>query len=233
MSEQPKEQARKIDPAKVKAALKSTVELVRKLGVGASDLFKKLMKDKSPQAMLKTIEDSQLANQARREVVSARVEKLHGEIVQKKKAYESAPPARKRILEAELQSKLAEYKAGERELTVLLENERLLSQVKGRLNELTGYTMAGVSEIQIDDVIDEIEEAVSEAEGRVDAARDLEKAGRRRERESDRENLLDELKGFEGESESSVVSKELEGFDDASPAKDKPSAKSKVKEQEG
>ncbi len=73
-----------------------------------------------------------------------------------------------------MQSKLAQYKGGERELTVLLENERVLSQVKGRVNEVTGYKMAGVSEYQIDEVIDEIEEAVGEEESRLDAARDLE-----------------------------------------------------------
>ncbi|MFH0909546.1 MAG: hypothetical protein V1929_12370 [bacterium] len=214
--------ASKIDPKRAKKLMDATVSFVKKLGAGAADLLGKLKKDKSPQAMLATMEQSIDANQKRREDVSGRVERLHNEIVEKKKAYATAAPARKRILEAELRSKLSEYKASERELSVLLENERVLSQVKGRLYEVVSYGMAGVTEAQIDDVIDEIEEAVAEAEGRADASRDLEKAGRRRERESDKDDFLSQLGEFGGDAEPSGLDKELAGFDEPEPAAEKP-----------
>lgn len=209
---------KRVDPKKVKQALAAGLDLVKRMGIGATELMKKLKKDKSPEAMLKTVEDSLAANQQRREGVAARVEKTHAQIVAKKKDYSAAGPARKRILEHELASLVAQYKAGERELTVLLENERVLSQVKGRMMEVASYGMAGVSEAQIDILIDDVDEAVEKAEGRIDASRDLEKAGRRRERESDRDSLFDELDRF-GESEGdSSLSKELASFDEPEPA---------------
>ena len=175
--------------------------------------IKKLKKDKSPEAALERIERDQTVNRESREVASARIEKLHQAIVDKKKAYAKAAPARKRILEAELKSALAEYKAAERELAVLLENEAVLAQVKGRIREAISYGKAGVDEIQIDELVDEIEEHVAEAEGRLDAMRDLEKAGRRRERESDHEALMTELAAFDEEPEETDLDKELAGFD--------------------
>jgi len=187
----------KPDPARARKAMRETVELVRKLGAGAMTLLRKLRKDRSPDAMLRTLDESLSANRQRREATSAAAEKLFGDIAAKKKAFEAAPPARKRILEHELRAMLAAYKASESELGVLLENERILSQVRGRMQEVLAYGMAGVSELQIDEVIDEVEEKVAEAEGRVSAARDLEKAGRRRERESDREDFAAELAGFD------------------------------------
>lgn len=214
----------KVDPQKVKLALKTSLDLVKKLSLGAVDLVKKLKKDKSPEAMLKTIEDSLAANQQRREGLNGRIERLHGEIVEKKKAYAAASPARKRILEHELASAIAQYKAAERELTVLLENERVLAQVKGRMMEVASYGMAGVSEVQIDELIDDVEDAVASAEGRIDAARDLEKAGKRRERESDREGFLADLEQFgEEEKGPSALDRELSAFDEpAAPAPEKP-----------
>ena len=176
--------------------------------------IKKLKKDKSPEAALQRIEADQAANRESRELASARLEKLHTEIVQKKKAYEKAAPARKRVLEAELKNALAEYKAAERELSVLLENETVLAQVKGRIREVVSYGKAGVTEVQIDELVDEIEEQVGEAEGRLDAMRDLEKAGRRRDRESDTESLMNELAAFDEESGETDLDKELAGFED-------------------
>ena len=178
-------------------AARAAIRLVKKMGAGAADLLRRLKKDKSPQAMLDSIDASVAANAQRREGVSARLEKAHADIVAKKEAYAKAAPARRRILEAELKSLLAGYKAAERELTVLLENERVLSQVRGRMMEVLSYGMAGVTELQIDELADEIEAAAADAEGRTDAARELEKAGRRRERDSDRETFLDELEEFE------------------------------------
>ena len=96
----------------------------------------------------------------------------------------------------ELKGLLSDYKAQERTLGILLENERALGMVRSRLEEVLAYGMAGVNEDMIDDVTDRVDEAADEAEGRFDALRDLERAGKRREREGDSENLWDELDGF-------------------------------------
>ncbi len=205
--------APKPDPAKLKAAMQETLRLTRKLGAGALTLFRKLHQDKSPQAMLQTIESAAAANAARRTALSTTLDTRFQEIAAKKKVYETAPPARKRLLEAELQTLLAAYKATERELTVLLENERTLAQVKGRMLEVMAYGMAGVKDAAIDDLIDDVEDKVQEAEDRADAARDLERAGRRRERESDREAFREQLADFETPAAASALEQELAGFD--------------------
>ena len=199
--------------ARAKRAMKATLQAVHKLGAGASALLKRLKKDRSPEAMIATLDESLAANTERREGVASRVEGVYKEIAAKKKAYASAPAARKRILEAELKARLAEYKAVERELGVLLENERVLSQVKGRLNEMIAYGMAGVTEDLIDDVAIDIEDRAADADARLDAARELERAGRRRERESDRESFLDQLAEFDEEVPSELEA-ELAGFDE-------------------
>ena len=76
-----------------------------------------------------------------------------------------------------------------------------MSLVKGRLGEITAYGMKTISESSIDDIIEELEQAVDEAEGISDASRDLEKAGKRREREDDKENLWDALAAFDEDAE--------------------------------
>ncbi len=223
-----------VSKQRAKKAMSATLQIVRKLGTGAGDLWKRLRKSKTPQEMLDELGTGLDANRARRESVSARVEELHGKIAAKKKEHAAAGKARQRILEAELRSMLTEYKAAERELNVLLENERVLSQVRGRMNEMLAYDMAGIGEDFIDDVAVDIEDRVADAEGRMDASRDLEKAGRRRERESDREDLWDALGEFDdapvatadsdAESGSTVdISEELKAFDlddDESPVKE-------------
>jgi hypothetical protein len=178
--------------------MKDALHLVARMGAGAASLLKRLKKDKSPQAMLATIEESLAANRGQRTEVAARVESLFKEIAAKKKTYEAAAPARRKVLEMELRSRLAEYKAAERELGVLLENERVLSSVKGRVHEVMAYNLRGVDEDAIDRLVDEVEDAVARGEAVLDATADLDKAGRRRERETDREALLTELEAFAG-----------------------------------
>jgi hypothetical protein len=199
----------------MKQIMTSTKNVVSRSSAALVAQIKKLRKDKSPEAALARIEADQAVNRESREVASARIEKLHSEIVKKKRELAQASPARKRIVEAELKSALAKYKATERELTVLLENETVLANVEGRIREAVSYGKAGVTEVQIDELVDEIEEKVDEAEGRLDALRDLEKAGRRRERESDRDTFMDELAAFdEDEPVRSDLDKELAGFDE-------------------
>lgn len=211
------ERKAKVDPQKVKKALVETFALLKRAGGGAIELLKKLKKDKSPAAMLKNIEEAAAANQERREGVAARVRKMHQDIVARKKAYAVASPMQKRILEKELGALVAGYEAAERELTVLLENEKVLSQVKGRLMEVSAYGMAGVEESRIDELIDDVEDAVASAEGRIDAARDLDKAGRRRERESDQSDLMDKLAMFGEEEDAGGQEEPAAGFTDDEP----------------
>lgn len=201
VKEAAKAKAPKLSKAKARKVMADTLNLAQKMGSGAASLLGRLKKDKSPAAMIATMEEGMNANRERQEVVSGRVERLYQQIADKKKQHAKAPPARKKILESELKSKLAEYKAAERELNVLFENQRVLSQVSGRLNEMVAYDLATVTEDMIDDVAMDIEDKVLDAEGRQDASRDLEKAGTRRDRESDSEELWDELAGFEEESE--------------------------------
>ena len=216
-----------IDPAKAKAAMQEALRLVKKLGVGAQALLAKLRKDRSPQAMMATLDQSLQANRAQRDEAAGRVERLFNEIAEKKKAFQAAPKARQRVLELELRTRLSEYKAAERQLAVLLENERVLATVQGRMTEIAAYGIRGVSEAAIDEVTDEIEERASEAEGVADATRELEKAGRRRERESEREDMWSELEGFDSEAPSPLAG-ELAGFDAPEappPAGERPAAK--------
>ena len=197
-----------------KKAMKEALRLAGRLGSGAADLLRRLKKDRSPQAMIETLDKDLSANTARREEVSGRVERLYRDIASKKGEYQKAPKARQRVLEAELRSMLSTYNAAERELNILLENERNLSLIKGRLNEVAAYGMAGVSEELIDDVIEDIEDKVSEAEAVTDAARDLEKAGRRKDREGEREDLWAELDDFGDAERPTGLTEELAAFEE-------------------
>lgn len=198
---------RKLNGAKARKVMKETISLARKMGGGASDLVRKLKKDDSPESMIATFDESLKANAERRQNLSSKLEDLGSKLAKRKKEFAKMPPARKRIVESELRSMLAEYKAGERELSVLLENERILHQVKGRLGEMIAYGLAGVSEEAIDDVATSLEDHVLDAEGRADAARELDKSGRRREHEEDTESLWDELAAFDEESATETTDK--------------------------
>jgi hypothetical protein len=180
-----------------KKALLATLAIAKKLGGNAAQLYRQWRKNKSPEAVQQSIANTLAANKANREALSAELEKQFAAIAAKKKAYETAPPARKRVLEAELKGLLAAYRSAEGEFKVLVENEQVLTQVLGRMREVTAYGKAGITEAAIDQLIDEVDERAEEAEGRVSAAADLEKAGRRRERESDRESFSEQLAGFE------------------------------------
>jgi predicted nucleic acid-binding Zn-ribbon protein len=191
---------KKIEPARAKKIMKETFQLLKQLGGGAGDLYRRLKKDRSPEAMLETMDQQLTVIKKRRDTVAGELDRLHSAIVAGKKKLQSATPARKKILENELLGLLTDYKARERELKVLLENERNLSRVRGRIYELQAYGMAGLTEDAVDDLISEIDEKAGDADLLSDAMRDLDGAGKRRERESDREDLLGELAAFEEES---------------------------------
>ena len=153
------------------------------LGTGTGALVKKLSGIKSTDEALSELDAQIAANRERREPLSRRYDELYREIVAKKKLYQSAPPARKKILELELKGAIAEYQSIERQISAYLSNETILTKVKGRMCELVAMSLKSVSEAQIDKLTDRIEEAADSAEDIDGAIGDLDKAGVRRERE--------------------------------------------------
>ena len=168
-----------------KKAMAETVALAGKLGAGVKGLWAKIHVDRSPEAMLGSLNGSLDENRARREKVAAEMGVVNGQIVEKKKAYEGASPVRQRMLKTELQTLMAHYKSLEREFLLLSENEQTILTVKGRFMELIAHGLRGkVSEDLIDRLAEDIEEKAGDAESVQDAMGDLEKAGRRRDREA-------------------------------------------------
>jgi hypothetical protein len=204
MSEE-KVDSEEVSPERKKQAMKETLRYIGTLGKGIAGKLMKLGKAKTPQEMIDELESQHTDNRTRREATSQKLESLYSQIAKKKKAYSEAPKARQRVLEMELKGLLSDYKSQERTLGILLENERAIGMVRSRLEEVLAYGLAGVNEDMIDDVTDRVDDAADEAEGRFDALRDLERAGKRRERESDSESMWDELDGFGEDFEDETV----------------------------
>jgi len=182
---------------KTGGALKEALGALRKVGAGTAALMRKIRKDRSPAAVIAAMEEQLRETEARKDKAAAEVERLHGAIVSRKREAAGASKARREILEEELRSLLTAYNAAKRTYKILLENERHMQLVKGRLSEVGAYGMSPVTETMMDDVIDQLDDSVDEAEAVADAARDLEKAGRRRERAADLEGLWDALSEFD------------------------------------
>ncbi len=204
---------RKATAELAKKAMAETVALAGKIGAGAKALWAKIHVDRSPEAMLGSLHASLDENGARREKVTGEMEALHAQIASKKKAYESASPVRQRMLKTELQTLMAHYKSLEREFLLLSENEQTILTVKGRFMELIAHGLRGkVSEDLIDRLADDIEDKAGDAESVQDAMGDLDKAGRRRDRDAG--DFDAELAGFGepevGGQESEVRSQESE-----------------------
>lgn len=187
-----------------KKVMQTTVDFATRTGRAASALVARLRNEKSPDDMLKAIDESLAANKEKSRPLAERAELLYKNIAQRKKVYESAPPARKKLLELELRNMMAEYKGAERELTAFYDNEHSLNVVRGRLLELMAHGMRRLDESVIDKLVDDIEDVVTDAEGVRDAVRDLDKSGKRRERESDQEAFADALAGFEDFSDGGI-----------------------------
>jgi hypothetical protein len=193
-----REWARKhLTAEQAKKVMAATIQFAGKAGKAAAALVARLRNERSPDDMLKAIDESLAANQAKSKPLTEKSERLYQEIAKKKKTYEAAPPARKKLLELELRNLMAEYKGVERELTAFYDNEHALNVVRGRLLELMAHGMRKLDEGLVDTLADDIEEAVEDAEGVRDAVRDLDKAGKRRERESDQESFAEALAGFD------------------------------------
>ena len=193
----------KLPASRLHGILASVGEFAAKAGKLAGDHVRRIRNEKDPEEMLRSLDASLAANKEKRQPLFDRNTALAAEIAAKKKVYEAAPAARKKMLELELRNLLAEYKANERQLTAFFENENALTVVRGRLLEQIALGMQTLKEDDIDKLTDDIEDAVSEAENISDAVRDLDKAGKRRERESDADSFADALAAFDTPSEES------------------------------
>ena len=172
--------------------------LAGKASAGVKTLWAKIHPDRSPEAMVEAMNRALETNRARLAVLKPELEKAYAEIVAKKAVWAKAPEARKRLLKAELETMLARYKGLEREFNVLNENTRTAEAVKGRYLEVLAYEMRGaLGEDHVDELSGLVDEKAEEADGVQDALRDLENAGRRKDRADT--SLEDELAGFDGE----------------------------------
>ena len=187
--------------ASVEYAKKAWAEcssLVLKLGGGAKALWSKIHPDRSPTAMLAAMNENQAVNKKRLDEVKPELDRVYREIVSKKKEYASASPVRQRLLKAELQTLMTKYKGLEREFNILCENERSLEAVKGRFLEVLAHGLRGkLNAEMVENLTDDIDDKTEEAEDLQDALGDLERAGKRNERDDD--NFDAELAGFDGE----------------------------------
>ncbi len=187
----------KLPAARLRSILASVGEFAAKAGRLATDLVHRIRNEKDPEEMLKSLDASLAANKEKRQPLFDRNTALAAEISAKKKVYAAAPPVRKKMLELELRNLLAEYKANERQLTAFFDNEHSLTIVRGRLLEQIALGMQTLKEDDIDKLTDDIDDAVADAEHISDAVHDLDKAGRRHDRESDADAFADELAAFD------------------------------------
>lgn len=183
---------------RVKSAWSACATLAGKLGGGVKALWAKIHPDRSPSAMLATLNESQAGNRKRLGELKPEIDGVYREIVAKKKEYQSAAPVRQRLLKIELQTLMARYKGLEREFAILCENERSIEMVRGRFLEVLAYGLRGSLDTDmVERLADDIEDKADEAEDVQDALGDLERAGRRADRSSD--DFDAELAGFDGE----------------------------------
>lgn len=186
--------AEQLPAARKTSILRQLGSFAVSLGQGAGALLKKISGYKSPAEAMAGVNAQIDAVRSAREPLSQRLEELYATIVAKKKVYQSAPPARRRILEMELKSAVAEYQSLERQIAAYLKNETVLVKVKGRMNELVAMNLKAVSEGDIDKLTDRIEDAADAGQDIDDAIDGLDKAGRRAEREDD--SFADALAAF-------------------------------------
>jgi len=225
MSEnQEKKMVKQVSKDKAKKVMKETLNVMKKLGIGASGLFAKISKAKTPEEMLNQFDEQLQLNIAKHEISRKKLEQLHGKIVELKKNYEQASGARKKMLASELKGLMHTYKIHERELNVILENEKVLTTVRGRFMEILAYELRGVSEDSVEMLIDNLEDKVDEADGVQDVLRDLDRVGRSNTGEADEESFDDMLSEFDDDNDFSV-SKDVESVDEVSTDEDKKKGK--------
>ena len=183
---------------RVKKAWSECATLAGKLGGGIKALWAKIHPDRSPTAMLATLNENMAGNRKRLDEMKPELDGIYREIVAKKKEYQSAAPVRQRLLKIELQTLMARYKGLEREFSILCENERSIETVKGRFLEVLAYGLRGKLDADmVDQLADTVDDKADEAEDIQDSLGDLERAGKRTDRSSG--DFDAELAGFDGE----------------------------------
>jgi len=183
---------------RVKKAWSECSALAGRLGGGIKTLWAKIHPDRSPSAMLATLNESLAGNQKRLGELKPELDRVYREIVAKKREYQSAAPVRQRLMRVELQTLMSRYKGLEREFSILCENERSIETVKGRFLEVLAYGLRGKLDTDmVDRLSDTIDDKATDAEDVQDALGDLERAGKRTDRLSD--DFDAELAGFDGE----------------------------------
>ena len=169
-------------PAMKKTAAMAALNGTVALGKSAVAYFKKLCGIRDPKAALAEAEAQLAAVRDRREPLSERYEELYFKIASKKKLRDGASAARRKMLDMELRTLLAEYKSLEREVAALYRKEEMIVTVRGRMNELVvqGLPMPRVEDV--DRLADDIADAMDADEDLADAVSDLDKIGVGRER---------------------------------------------------
>ena len=177
-------------PEILKQAASFTLKALGKLGTGFVGLLKSLKKqEQDPGAMLKSFEDNLDANQTRRKEAQARYDRLESDLRAKVAMHAKAAPQRRALLERELLTIKSGLDAAGRELNIFMGNERSLMAIAGKVREILAYKMSSLTEDQLDDIAIQVDEFADAAQGLQDATRDLERAGRERQVESDRDAL--------------------------------------------
>jgi len=150
----------------------------------------------------------------KREELSVEIAELQTVIRMKRNAYQQAGEVERKHLQPELKLLLRRHRHRLNELGILAENEGAMEIAAGRMREVAAYRENPITESEIDDIAIDLEGSAQEADRRVEAIEDLEKAGQRRARlqdsEIDSERSFEELlAGFEA-GEAEVVEKDLE-----------------------
>lgn len=193
-----REIARSASGERVNKAWSECSSLAAKLGGGVKALWAKIHPDRSPEAMLTTLNADLAENHRRLGEMKPALDQAYREIVSRKREYQTAAPVRQRLLRIELQTLMTRYKGLEREFTILCENERSIEAVKSRFLEVLAYGLRGKLDVaMVDRLSDDIDDKADEAEDVQDALGDLERAGRRTDRSAD--DFDSELAGFDGE----------------------------------
>lgn len=188
------EATKSAEPSMKKAMAKAALDGSVAFGKGAVAYFKKLCGIRDPEAALAETEAQLAAIRERREPLSERYEELFSKIAAKKKLRDTASPARRKMLDMELRTLLAEYRSLEREVAALYRKEEMVVTVRGRMNELVVQGLPMPSVEDVDRLADDITDAIDTDEDLADAVSDLDKIGVGRERHP--VNLDDELAEF-------------------------------------
>jgi hypothetical protein len=196
----------------MKDQIRKTVDGLQKLGGSARDVWKKLRGIRDPAEARRELEAAVARNREERETARAEAESLLRRIDEARAKAAAAGPAEKKLLADDLRTLVSRFKSAQRSSEILAENERVLSVALGKMKEIEAYAMSGVKADDLEDLIDDIDEAAAEADERLGVFDDLEKAGRRAESDAG-EDIFAEADALLGDFEESPAEEERAGPD--------------------